>query len=44
METRGTGTVVCGKTDRDAGIEFEIVIEDGGGLASAYRAVDFTSD
>ena len=39
--TSGTDTVIRGNTDRDAGYEFEIVIEDGGVLASAYRAADF---
>ena len=33
--------MIRGNTDRDAGFEFEIVIEDGGVLASAYRAADF---
>lgn len=39
--TEGTNTVIRGNTDRDAGFELEIVIEDGGVLASAYRAADF---
>ena len=33
--TSGADTVIRGNTDRDAGYEFEIVIEDGGVLASA---------
>ena len=33
--TEGTNTVIRGNTDRDAGFEFEIVIEDGAVLASA---------
>ena len=41
IETRGTHSVVLGNIDGDAGIELEIVIEDGGVLASAYRSADF---
>jgi hypothetical protein len=32
---------VRGNVDPDAAFEFEIVIEDGGVLASAYTAADF---
>ena len=37
----GTTTVVHGNIDGDAAFEFELVIEDSGVLASAYRAADF---
>jgi hypothetical protein len=33
--------LVRANTDMDASFEFEILIEDGGILASAYKAVDF---
>ena len=37
----GSDTVVRCNTDKDAAFELELVIEDGGVLAAAYRAVDF---
>ena len=39
--TRARTPLVRGNTDGDAAFEFELVIEDGGILASAYRAIDF---
>ena len=37
----GGNTLVRCNTDRDAAFELELVIEDGGTLAAAYRDVDF---
>jgi Ca2+-binding RTX toxin-like protein len=37
----GSNTVVRCNTDGDSAFEFELVIEDGGVLAAAYRALDF---
>ncbi len=37
----GTNTIVRANTDGDAAIEFELLIQDGAVLASAYRASDF---
>lgn len=37
----GANSIVHGNIDGDAAFEVEIVIEDGGVLASAYRAADF---
>ena len=37
----GGNTIVRGNTDADAAFELEVVIEDGGVLASAYSAADF---
>lgn len=37
----GGNTLLRGNTDADAAFEVEITIEDGGVLASAYRAADF---
>ena len=37
----GANSLVRGNTDNDAAFEFELVIEDGGVLASAYKALDF---
>ena len=39
--TSGTDTLIRGNTDNDAAFEFALLIEDGGVLASAYRAGDF---
>ena len=33
--------MICANIDRDAAFEFQLVIEDGGVLASAYSAGDF---
>jgi serralysin len=37
----GTNTLVRGNTDKDHDFEFELVIEDAGTLASAYKPIDF---
>ena len=37
----GSSTIVRCNTDGDSAFEFELVIEDGGVAASAYRADDF---
>jgi serralysin len=37
----GTNTLIRANTDNDAAFEFELLIEDGGVLASAYKALDF---
>ena len=37
----GTTTLVRGNVDADATFEFVLAIEDGGVLASAYKAGDF---
>jgi len=37
----GSNTLVRCNTDKDAAFELEIVVEDGGVLASAYKALDF---
>jgi len=37
----GSNTIVRCNTDNDTAFEFELLIEDGGVLASAYRAGDF---
>jgi serralysin len=37
----GTDTLIRCNVDNDAAFEFELVIEDGGVLASAYKALDF---
>ncbi|MBP7240795.1 M10 family metallopeptidase C-terminal domain-containing protein [Amaricoccus sp.] len=37
----GGNTLVRGNTDGDAAFEFQLLIEDGGVLAAAYRASDF---
>jgi hypothetical protein len=36
-----TSTLVRGNVDDDTAFEFVLTIEDGGVLASAYKAVDF---
>jgi hypothetical protein len=41
VATSGSNSIVRGNTDKDAAFEFELVIEDGGVLASAYKALDF---
>lgn len=41
LTNSGSDTVVHGNVDDDATFEFELVIQDGNTLASAYRAVDF---
>ena len=41
VETVGTDTHVRGNVDGDADAEIDIVIEDGGVLATAYTAADF---
>ena len=40
VESGGNTLIRC-NTDKDAAFEFELIIEDGGLLASAYRAGDF---
>jgi Ca2+-binding RTX toxin-like protein len=37
----GGNTLVRGNTDKDATFEFQLLIEDGGTLASTYKALDF---
>jgi Ca2+-binding RTX toxin-like protein len=37
----GGSTLVRGNTDKDASFEFQLLIEDGGTLARAYKALDF---
>jgi Ca2+-binding RTX toxin-like protein len=37
----GSNTLIRCNTDKDAAFEFELLIEDGGILASAYKAIDF---
>ncbi|PJN94704.1 hypothetical protein CNY89_12925 [Amaricoccus sp. HAR-UPW-R2A-40] len=41
VSTSGTNSLVQGNTDSDSAFEFAVLIEDGGTLASAYRASDF---
>jgi serralysin len=41
LENRGKVTYVCGNTDRDAQVEFELAIHDWGVKATAYSADDF---
>lgn len=41
VTTSGTQTIVNGNVDNDATIEFQIAIDDGSTLASAYRVQDF---
>jgi serralysin len=41
LENRGKVTYVCGNTDRDAKVEFELAIHDWGVKAAAYSADDF---
>lgn len=41
LSNSGANTLVRANTDNDGAIEFEVLIEDGGVLASAYRAADF---
>ena len=40
-EQPNSNTLLRANTDGDAGFEFELILEDGGLLASQYRAVDF---
>ena len=37
----GADTLIRGNVDGDAAFEFALLIEDGGVLAGAYRAIDF---
>jgi hypothetical protein len=37
----GTDSLVRGNVDNDTAFEFELVIEDGGVFASAYKGIDF---